>query len=181
MAIVTDELSTVLGLYDLYGRLDKERTPLAEYQREPGLVIRQSRIKGAGLGLWAAQSFSAGQCLCEYLGSVYRTVEAVRLPASEKDYLMRLGSQVYVDAKPHKSVLARYLNDCRNVNLYNVEFVKLPSQEKALVIATRNIFRGEELFVDYGKLYWFKKKPKRLIGLPPTSDQSFERAHPRIK
>lgn len=67
---------------------------------------------------------------------------------------MRLGPQVYVDLKSDTSALARYINDCRNSSLYNVRFEKLPEEGKALVVATRQISAGEELFVDYGKWYW---------------------------
>jgi hypothetical protein len=44
-----------------------------------------------------------------------------------------------VDARLCQDVLARYINDCRNVRGHNVRFVKLPEAQKALVVATRDI------------------------------------------
>ncbi len=45
----------------------------------------------------------------------------------------------------------RYINDCRNASLYNVAFQKLPQERKALVVALKNIEKGQEVFVDYGR------------------------------
>lgn len=39
---------------------------------------------------------------------------------------MRLGPQVYVDARECMDVLARFINDCRNPVKHNVTFVKQP-------------------------------------------------------
>ena len=81
-----------------------------------------------------------------------RTKEAFRL--SDKSYLMRLGPQVYIDAKRRLEVASRYINDCRNPKIHNVRFDKIPEDCKALVIATRDICPGEEFYVDYGRWYW---------------------------
>lgn len=47
--------------------------------------------------------------------------------------------QVYCDAHDDLTMLARYINDCRNPLGYNVKFVKLPEEKKALVVASRDI------------------------------------------
>lgn len=117
-----------------------------------GLEPRPSRIEGAGLGLFATRAFAPGETLCEYRGVKLRTVQAMRL--SDKSYLMRLGPQCYVDSKPTKHVLARYINDARDRKLTNVVFEKQPEHERALVVAIRDIAPGDEVFVDYGKWYW---------------------------
>lgn len=121
----------------------------------------------AGQGLFTAEPILMGSKICEYTGTVLCTKEALKL--EDKSYLMRLGPQVYVDAQASVDVKARFINDCRNRFLYNVEFEKHPELEKAFVIARRNIVAGEELFVDYGRWYWLKKKPKCLVSikLPP--------------
>jgi len=105
---------------------------------------------------------------------------------------MRLGPQVYVDARERLDVLARYINDCRNKLKYNVRFDKQPEvrgcvctalcyrchgggdviawplsrlceqQKRALVVALRRIEAGEELYVNYGRFYWVKTKGNRL-------------------
>ena len=114
----------------------------------------------AGSGLYVATDVSAGTVLCAYTGVSYPTRDAMRL--DDHSYLMRLGAQVYVDARTRLDVAARYINDCRHPLLYNVRFDKRPEEEQALVVATRDIHAGEELFVDYGWKYWLALKGKRL-------------------
>ncbi|KAF1777994.1 SET domain [Phytophthora cactorum] len=68
---------------------------------------------------------------------------------------MKLGDGVYVDALNCPDVLARYINDCRgHRGGFNVHFVKRPEDTKADVVAMRDIHPGEELYVNYGRLYW---------------------------
>jgi hypothetical protein len=63
-------------------------------------------------------------------------------------------------------VLARYINDCRNANCYNVAFLKSPDERCAWVLTTRALRPHEEVYADYGRWYWAGKKPKRLIRVP---------------
>ena len=49
----------------------------------------------------------------------------------------------------------RYINDCISPHGWNVEFLKLPQDWMALVVATRDICPGEELFVSYGLYYTY--------------------------
>ena len=114
----------------------------------------------AGSGLFVGKNVPAGAVICEYQGVPYATRDAMRL--SDHSYLMRLGPQKYIDALTRLDVAARYINDCRHPLLYNVSFDKRPADDKALVVASRNIRAGEELFVDYGWKYWLSIKGKRL-------------------
>lgn len=50
----------------------------------------------------------------------------------------------------HYLPTSRYINDCISPHGWNVEFVKLPQDWMALVVAMRDICPGEELFVSYG-------------------------------
>jgi len=80
------------------------------------------------------------------------------------EYLMRLGfssptpstpgSIIWLDASSTPAVLARYVNDPLSPLARNVEFVKMPNEGRADVVATRDIAEGEEIFVDYGAAYW---------------------------
>jgi len=111
-------------------------------------------------GLFANEEIKAGQVICQYVGNVLRTKEALKLV--DKSYLMRLGEQVYVDAKHSPYCLARYINDCRNPAGYNATFIKDPRLQCAWVTALRDIAVGEEIFVDYGKWYWLSLSPSKL-------------------
>lgn len=124
------------------------------------LRVAESRIPAAGLGLFAAESIAEGAAVCDYVGEVLPTREAIKL--GDKTYLMRLGPQVYVDARADARVAARYINDARNPSRWNVRFDKRPEERRAVVVATRDIAEGEELYVSYGAWYWLKEAGTRL-------------------
>mmetsp|Transcript_29250 Transcript_29250/g.28002 ORF Transcript_29250/g.28002 Transcript_29250/m.28002 type:complete len:148 (+) Transcript_29250:141-584(+) len=139
--------------------------------------VKESWIDSSFHGLFATEMIQKQSAICEYRGDLLTTVGALR--TTDKSYLMRLSPQIYIDAKHSPECLARYINDCRNPLGYNATFDKRPEDLCALVIATRDIMKGEEIFVDYGRWYWLSLSPKRLSladllilkGLvPPKSD-----------
>lgn len=67
-------------------------------------------------------------------------------------------------ADPSRSSIARYINDPLSPLALNAEFVKCPSMTppRALVVATRDIVLGEEVFCSYGKWYWQGGKGRKL-------------------
>jgi hypothetical protein len=56
-------------------------------------------------GLFANKHFSAGEIICHYGGTIYRTSAAMKL--KDKSYLMRVGEQLYFDAKDRFDVFGR--------------------------------------------------------------------------
>ena len=74
----------------------------------------------------------------------------------ERDYVMGgFGINTHLDAGDHPDVLARYISDhFQDESATNVEFVKLKKHKCALVVALRDIYHGEELYVSYGRGYW---------------------------
>ena len=115
------------------------------------VVVKTSRLPGAGLGLFAVRAFAVGELVCEYTGTV---LDSAARSLEDKSYLMRLGEGVFVDARTHYDVHARYINDCRDKRVHNVSFDKRPSERRALVVASRPIAAGDELYASYGPLYW---------------------------
>lgn len=111
-------------------------------------------------GLFTGVPIKQGTVITLYIGEIYRTAEALKVP--DKSYLMRLGEQCYIDARVQgpdggPPCIARYINDCINPAGINVRFDKMPTAQPhpcAHVVALRSIAAGEELFVDYGKWYW---------------------------
>jgi hypothetical protein len=69
------------------------------------LVVRESWIVGASYGLFAKTAIKKGDHICDYVGHLMKTAEALRIP--DKSYLMRLGDGVYVDAIEAPHCLAR--------------------------------------------------------------------------
>ncbi|RLN49955.1 hypothetical protein BBJ28_00019985 [Nothophytophthora sp. Chile5] len=120
---------------------------------QDGVEVRASKIAGAGQGLFATQKHVKDAVVCEYMGIVWPNRVAWKL--EDKSYLMKLGDGKYVDALHSPQVLARYINDCLGRRGgFNVRFEKQPSGGKADVVALRDIQPGEELYVDYGRMYW---------------------------
>lgn len=71
------------------------------------LRVADSWIPGAGKGLFAACDISAGTTVCSYYGLMLSTKDAIS--RADKSYLMRLGPQLYVDAKDVPECLARFV------------------------------------------------------------------------
>lgn len=117
------------------------------------LEVKTSWLPGCGFaGLFTRRFFKQGEIVCVYIGRELTTKEAMHL--TNKEYLMRLGPQRYIDAKLHTDILARYINDPINPAGWNVVFNKKPEHGCAEVVALRDITAGEEIFVSYGKWYW---------------------------
>ena len=120
------------------------------------VYVDRSWIPNGGYGLFAQKNIKKDDVVISYIGEILNTQTALR--RNDKSYLMRLGTQVYIDANNCFLCLARYINDCRNPAGHNVIFDKNEYEKCAKIIATRNIYLGEELYVDYGKWYWISIK-----------------------
>ncbi|CAK4712881.1 hypothetical protein LEN26_006484 [Aphanomyces euteiches] len=136
------------GNAPLQGSEQRQETDMNEL----GVEVKTSTLPNAGLGLFTTKQFHRNDIVCQYRGRILTTAEALHV--EDKSYSMRLGNDVYVDARESLDVLARYINDCRSRGVYNVEFEKLPELQVANVRALRDIPAGRELFANYGKWYW---------------------------
>ena len=151
---VPHERLRVIATDEATGGDDEPATPPAPRPPPPpnaDVVVKTSRLPGAGLGLFAVRAFAVGDLVCEYTGTV---LDSAARNLEDKSYLMRLGEGVFVDARTHYEVHARYINDCRDKRVHNVSFDKRPSEQRALVVASRPIAAGDELYASYGPLYW---------------------------
>lgn len=108
-----------------------------------GVQVRKSNIPGAGKGLFATKHHVQGSTICEYTGVVLNNQETA-WKLKDKSYLLKLGDGKYIDALHCPHVMARYINDCRgHYGGFNVHFEKRPQDDKADVIAMRDIKPGE--------------------------------------
>ena len=151
---VAHERLRVVSSDEATGGGDEPATPPPSRPPPPpnaDVAVKTSRLPGAGLGLFAVRSFAVGDLVCEYTGTV---LDSAARSLEDKSYLMRLGEGVFVDARTHYDVHARYINDCRDKRVHNVSFDKRPSEQRALVVASRPIAAGDELYASYGPLYW---------------------------
>ena len=120
-----------------------------------GLRISTSTIPGAGNGVFATRSIKAGAILCPYLG------EKVTTSCLNKRYA---GHRVapyslhYTDSACDRS-LASMINalfgsdgHCKAASAHNAAF-ESRGKHPTLVVATKDIRDGEEVFVYYGREY----------------------------
>lgn len=130
----------------------------ASVQRsDAGLVVAPSLVPEAGMGLFAERDYEAGEVVCTYIGRCLSLVQLLRTP--DWTYIMdcgkdRRGRRIHLDARHQPRAKAAYVNhhfDGAKVNVYCEE---LPDERKCLVLATRRILGGEELYMDYGLKYW---------------------------
>ena len=128
-------------------------------RRKDSSMVRvgKSTIPNAGLGLFADKDITEGERIrgATYGGRIMNFNEAKKIPMKEKDYVMALHLNVHVDAKEHYGYMARYINDTyKTEKSRNCKFLKMSVENRASVIAMRDIERGEELFAEYGSGYW---------------------------
>ena len=76
------------------------------------------------------------------------------------------GINAHVDARFALDAPARYVNDHFDKSQLNAEFHKDKSKKRALLVATRAIKRGEEIYASYGESYWTSRGIDPATGKP---------------
>jgi hypothetical protein len=121
------------------------------------LIVAPSGIPGAGLGAYADRDYEEGELVADYTGLRRSTLDVLRTP--DWHYVLRLGRNragktVWVDPRTTLRVKARYINHHPDPKRRNLLLQPLPDEYKARLVASRRIRKGEELFYDYGEMYW---------------------------
>jgi hypothetical protein len=120
------------------------------------LVIKRSQLSGAGMGLFTRVDIPKGGRIVEYAGRRKKWKDVKHLDG-HNGYLLRLNRTTAIDAKPMRSGKGRYANDANGISRVpglrnNAEY--LIYGNRVFIEATRNIRKGEEIFVSYGKAFW---------------------------
>lgn len=136
------------------------------------LVIKKSKIPGAGKGLFTTTLIKRGEPVIEYTGDNITWAECKR--RNERldgvaAYYFYISDRKCVDAQHCPESMARYANDAAGfVRLAgfrnNSRFVIIKG--KPFIVASKNIQPGEEIYVAYGKEYW---DAMRQNGFEPGS------------
>lgn len=125
--------------------------------------MRPSLLKQAGNGLFADQSFLKGQIITEYGGEIIDRKTALQRSACGRgSHIRTLIMGMYaIDGFKHPSAGlpgGSFANDARDVQKQNAKYVIKSSAQnpmpRVFLQATRDIQRGEEVYVSYGKSYW---------------------------
>ena len=126
--------------------------PLLEKQ----LVVKRSKIPGAGKGLFTKQFIAKGTRIVQYKGNV-TTWKAVQQQKDFNGYVYYIKRDLVVDAKNYKKTFGRYANDAKGISKLktvtnNSSYVI--DGKKVFIEAVKDINAGEEILVSYGKEYW---------------------------
>lgn len=113
--------------------------------------VRASTIPGAGLGLFARVPIAIEDSIGRYTGEsiTMEELEAGRFAGS--DYILAVTRRHLIVAEGPKANYTRYINHSRDPNAWLVVSNRWKS---ARFEAVKAIEPGEEIFFDYGELYW---------------------------
>lgn len=126
---------------------------------EHHLIIRPSRIPGAGNGVFATAPIPSGALLGHYQGKFITGKEHRQLVAQNKwHYVMGLLECAKKQTKGFEFIDGSNGNVFTRLNyappaFQNVAFKKICEHPYVLITATKDIYPGDELFVDYGPYY----------------------------
>lgn len=137
----------------VYNRLAKFK----KYNRD-SVEIKTSIIEGAGLGLFAKKDIPKGTIIDAYYGRRIGLKEYYEISDYRSAYIMTINDNEFIEAGEEKNFVS-YINDAcgltRNTGIRNnCKFDLDQSGKEMLLITTRNIKAGSELFCPYGKSYW---------------------------
>ncbi len=118
-----------------------------------GVSVHESKIPGAGMGLFADKDFKKNQVIMPYTGEYLTLKQKIkRYPKNDAKYLFQLSDNVFIDAvDPKKSSLARYANH------KPARFANAKLTSKGNITAIKVIKSGSEIFVNYGRSFRLPK------------------------
>jgi len=127
---------------------------------EKHLSVKKSKLPNAGKGLFTKIDIAKGKRFAEYKGRIQPWRE-VKDQDGINGYLMYINRNVVINGLAALKTLARYANDARG--LVRMEGIRNNSEyvsegKRCFIEATRNIQKGEEIFVNYGREYWILMK-----------------------
>ncbi|CAN5461750.1 hypothetical protein BH09BAC3_BH09BAC3_15750 [soil metagenome] len=120
------------------------------------LFIKKSQLPNAGKGLFTKVAIKKGDRIIEYKGRHQKWID-VKHEDGHNGYLLRLNRTMAINGEPSITALGRYANDAAghsrvkgllNNSVYNIY------GNRCFIEATRDIKKGSEVFVEYGKEYW---------------------------
>lgn len=122
---------------------------------EKYLVVKNSKIPGAGKGLFTNKMIMKGTRIVEYKGKISKWKDADHKEGLNA-YIYYVNKNHVIDASSDKS-LARYANDAKGSKRIealtnNCKYVQ--DNLKVFIEAKKDIPAHTEILVGYGKQYW---------------------------
>ena len=129
-------------------------------------------MQGAGKGLFASKDFKKGEKIADYTGDLVRlgAEDGKQSPSGYRsNYILELTEVIGIDAARTNTAVGRMVNDARGSGLRNnVRFSCNQREKTAKLIAVRNIKKGEEFLVSYGRNFWPKQVKVNQQSSPVT-------------
>jgi len=121
------------------------------------LEVKESTITNAGKGLYTNVDIKRGELICEFTGKFISNEEVETLLNDNKLlYLIYWDDDVTLDVE-NSDCLAKYANDAEGfmkINGLKNNSKIVFEDNRCFIMATKNIKKGQEIFVSYGKEYW---------------------------
>jgi glycosyltransferase involved in cell wall biosynthesis len=112
------------------------------------LVVDESKLSDSGMGLFTKVKIPPYNVICEYGGEIRHTPKVVNT-----QYLLRLARDLYIDASRPTGDLGRYVNDPKDPDKLNSTYIKIPDENRCIIVSTREIEEGEEIYCSYDNNY----------------------------
>jgi uncharacterized protein len=122
------------------------------------LVVKRSRLPGAGKGLFTTKFIRKDAKIIQYRGEIIGWKDYnERVKRQEDGYLFYFNRNYCVDAYRTPQYKARYANDAMGIvrvkGMRNNSFYEI-HDDKCFIVASRDIKAGEEILCDYTRDYW---------------------------
>ncbi len=121
--------------------------------------VRNSTIRGAGLGLFSKVHIRIEETIGYYTGEIITFDELQAGRFSGSDYIMALTSKLLIVGEGPRANYTRYINHSNSPNAFLIISTRWKT---ARFEAIREIFPGQEVFFNYGEEYW--EAAKRTPG-----------------
>lgn len=125
---------------------------------EKQLVVKRSRLPGAGKGLFTKKFIPKGTRIVEYKGKITTWKEA-KSGKGFNGYIYYINQNHVINAQPKQygKSFGRYANDAKGITRIdgitnNARYVI--DDGKVYIEAMKDIPAGGEIYVGYGKEYW---------------------------
>lgn len=124
------------------------------------LVVRKSRIKNAGRGLFTTSRIRKGDQVVEYIGQKLTWKQCLKKYKGKLEkltYVFAVNDDNCIDAYLYPEALASFANDANGTvgkKKYHNNCEYRVRKHRPYIIATKNIPPNTEILVDYGDEYW---------------------------
>ena len=135
---------------------------------EKYLVIKRSKIPGAGKGLFTKQFIAKGERIVQYKGKPTTWKNVLADEGAFNGYVYYINRNLVIDAKNYTTTFGRYANDANGISRIkklNNNSKYVIDGKKVFIEAAKDINAGSEILVAYGKEYWDAVRYNNRLGL----------------